>query len=260
RVRRLLEAPARDPGVAARVGLRVAARGEIGAVTGLEEEELALEALVATHAAREVDDPEVPDGPGAAEALLEVPGPGERGGGRLRIDLLGREGRAGDVAAQVAVAVERDLRREVLRRLAEEARGRVAPVAFADHHAHAVVEEDLAVGPDLLGQQLLERVEVLVADRHARGHAPRCRVVDARGERGVEGRALPLRGRARARRPHEPQRGAGREPDRPRRLAGEAREHASPRGGLLLRGAPPPEARARPRGRPAFRAGSLAAS
>jgi hypothetical protein len=172
-----------------------------------EQEEVSEVRMGDAEAVRQVHQPEAPDRAGAPVALLEVPRPAQARVGRRGVDRLGREGEAGDVLEEVPVLVEPRAPREGGGRLGVERGGRVAPVAPADLEAHALVEEDLALVPDLGREEAAHGEQVLDPDDRARLDQEAGGVALGRRARGrAPRRARPLRRR----------RGQGRAPRRER--------------------------------------------
>jgi hypothetical protein len=174
---RLFEAPPGDPLGALANGQRVARAGQVGATGGLDEVPAALVGLDPPHPARHVDEAKAPRRPRPPVAPLQVPGPARAGVAGLRIDRLRRKRQPRHVARQVALAVEPGRAGVALGRPRVELRHRIAPVAGADLHSHPLVEEGVAIAPDLDGKQRAEPQHVVVAEQHAlpdphRGRVP----------------------------------------------------------------------------------------
>ncbi len=136
-------------------------------MAGAQVKEVARVDLDASDSAGHVGDAEAAVGTCAAVSLLEVPRPFQTGVGRAQIDRLGRERNPGHVSPQVAVLVEAGLSRELLCRVREVFRHRIAPVAPTDLHSHAVEEEHVPMPPDLGGDQLAQQHDVAVTEHHA---------------------------------------------------------------------------------------------
>src|SRR5262249_46439696 len=144
-------------------------------VAGRDLEEGALVEPGLADATGQVEQAEAAHRARPAVAQLEVPGPLDTGVGRSGVDRRKRQ--AGPVVVQIAVLVEPRLAGEALRRVRVPGARRVDPMTGTDLEPHAFVEEDVAVLPELRRQQILERREVLDAERLALARPRRYRVL-----------------------------------------------------------------------------------
>src|SRR5258705_9403458 len=116
-------------------------------------EELAAEPFLLAPALGDLGDPEGPSEAGGQVAVAVVPGPAQRGVGRVVGDRVDRERQArAAVVDQVSVAVDLGAARVRAGRVLEVLRHWIAPVARSDLELHALEEELVSALPDLLGE------------------------------------------------------------------------------------------------------------
>ncbi len=191
-----LETALGDPGPLFVLRHAVAVARPVGPARDHRLEHLALEVGGVLLAACEVRRPERSEERTAPlVALDEVPCQLCGGGGVPWLDGVGGKRPPRYVALQAAAVGEPRLPAKFLRRLRVEARRAVVPVAGTDLELHSLVEEHLALGPDLGREVVPQHRELFVSDDVTRAERQEAglpsRLVTRRGPLG---QAAPLGG------------------------------------------------------------------